>query len=271
MIEDIILQYSAQRNIHKLRKYLPQNFCEQAADAMLSHPGKVLITTGFWVAGTCETDGPVGSLVLADVIKELGSEPLLVSDRYCAAVLRACRKHRVIEFPITSREESKEFAQSLLDQESPSLLISIERCGMAADQRYYNMRKIDISAYTAKIDYLFRGFSTSIGIGDGGNELGMGVLEKEIQAEGLPICPCTTKVGHLVIATVSNWAAYGIIAYLSQKKQVDFMRLVTVRQILEQLIDLGVVDAAAKQAVLSVDGFALEIIEGIVTKLREEL
>ena len=84
MIEDIILQYSGQRNIHKLRKYLPQNFCEQAADAILAHPGKVLITTGFWVAGTCETDGPVGAIVLADVINELGSEPVFVTE--CASL-----------------------------------------------------------------------------------------------------------------------------------------------------------------------------------------
>ena len=87
MIEDILLLHADRRNIHKLRKYLPQNFCEQAADAILAHPGKVLITTGFWVNGTCETDGPVGAIVLADVIKALGSEPVFVTDLFCADIV----------------------------------------------------------------------------------------------------------------------------------------------------------------------------------------
>ncbi len=132
------------------------------------------------------------------------------------------------------------------------------------------MRKVDISAHTAKIDYLFREFPESIGIGDGGNEIGMGNLVKEIQTDELPVYPSITTVRHLVIATVSNWAAYGIVAYFSRKKQADFMRFVTVRRILEQLVEQGVVDGVAKQAVLSVDGFTLETLEGIVARLRQE-
>jgi hypothetical protein len=271
MIEDIILQYSGQRNIHKLRKYLPQNFCEQAADAILAHPGKVLITTGFWVAGTCETDGPVGAIVLADVINELGSEPVFVTDVFCTDVLRQCREYRVIDFPITSHAESKQIAYSIREQERPTLLISIERCGMSEDLRYYNMRKVDISDHTAKVDYLFQEFPTSIGIGDGGNEIGMGSLVEELQNEGLPIYPCTTQVQHLVIATVSNWAVYGIVAYLSKKQRPDCMKFVTVRAILEQLVERGVIDGVTKQPVLSVDGFPLETLEFLVEKLREEI
>ncbi len=271
MIENILLQHSTQRNIHTLQKYLPQNFCEQAADAILAHPGNVLITTGFWVAGTCETDGPVGAIVLADVLKASGSNPVFVTDLFCAEILRACREHRVKEFPITSHAESQDIARSILKQERPSLLISIERCGMSKDHRYYNMRNLDISAHTAKIDYLFQEFPESIGIGDGGNEIGMGNFVEEIQAEKLPVAPCVTKVRHLVIATISNWAAYGITAYLSQKTQQDLMQCVTVRTILAQLVKLGVVDGVTKQPDLSVDGFPLETLEGIVKKLCEEI
>ena len=242
MIEDILLFYSAQRNIHKFRKYLPSNFCEQAAEAILTHPGNVLITTGFWVAGTCETDGPVGAIVLADVLCELGSKPVFVTDRFCADILRRCRKYRVIDFPLRSHEESQQIAHTILKQERPALLLSIERCGMSQDRKYYNMYKTDISAYTAKIDYLFHEFPTSIGIGDGGNEIGMGNLIEEIRSEMLPIYPCITRVQYPVIATVSNWAAYGIVAYLSKKQGTDFMPFVTVRKLLEQLVAQGVVD-----------------------------
>ena len=67
-------------------------------------------------------------------------------------------------------------ARGILAEERPALLISIERCGMSKDRKYYNMRKVEVSEHTAKIDHLFLEFPTSIGIGDGGNEIGMGNL-----------------------------------------------------------------------------------------------
>ena len=271
MIEDIILQHSGPRAIHTLRQALPADFCARAADVILSHPGKVLITTGFWVGGNCETDGPPGAIALADVLSELGSEVLFVSDCYCCDILRACRNYRVVDFPIVGHKASREFAESLLRQEQVSLLISIERCGMSADRRYYNMRKDDISDYTAKIDYLFEGNPPSIGIGDGGNEIGMGNLLEAIQEQQLPIAPCVTRVDFPVIATVSNWAAYGIIAYLSLKTQQNYMRFLRIGEILKQLVALGVVDGVVKQPQLSVDGFPLSTIKAQIKKLSESV
>lgn len=271
MIEDILLYHSDLRNIHKLCKYLPDNFCEHAANAILQHPGTVLITTGFYVAGTCETDGPIGAIVLADLLANMGSTPVFVTDRYCAEILRRCRQYRVIDFPIVSHEESQAIARTILTEEHPALLISIERCGMSKDRKYYNMRKMEVSDQTAKIDHLFLEFPTSIGIGDGGNEIGMGNLAQEILMEALPIYPCVTRVQYPLIATVSNWAAYGIAAYLSQKQGRDYMKFVTVRDILAQLVALGVVDGVLKEPAMSVDGFSLDAIEDVVAALRKQI
>jgi len=270
MIEDILFQYSANRNIHKLRPYLPLNFCEQAAEGLLNSPGTVLIATGFWVAGTCETDGPIGAMVLADVLQELGSIPIFVTDRFCAEVLRTCRDHQVLEFPIASHEQSRHIAQTVLEQHAPSCVISVERCGMSADHNYYNMRGVNISAYTAKLDYLFELFPMSIGIGDGGNEIGMGNLREAIQREALPIRPCTTQVTYPVLATVSNWGAYGIIAYLSRKTGRDYLKFVRVGDLLSQLVSLGVVDGVLKKPESRVDGFSLATIETIIRQLAKE-
>jgi len=267
-IEEIILTHSAGRGIHKLRPYLAPNFCEQAADAILTHPGKTLISTGFYVAGTCETDGPVGAIALADALKELDSEPALVTDRFCAPILLQCCQHRVIDFPILPHDDSRECAEQLLAAEQPSLLISIERCGMAADGRYYNMRGGDISEFTAKLDALFAAFPVSIGIGDGGNEIGMGNLAAAIAAEGLPIQPCVTRVTFPVIATVSNWGAYGILAYLSRKRRRDLLCGVQERKLLERLVTLGVVDGVSKRPEMSVDGFSMDVLDEVVEKLQ---
>ena len=60
-IEDIILRHSG-RGMQLLREFLPENYCREAAAALLElDRGEVLLLTGFYVAGYAETDGPVGT------------------------------------------------------------------------------------------------------------------------------------------------------------------------------------------------------------------
>lgn len=83
MIEDIILRHS-QRGMQVLRKFMPQDYCRTAAEKLLKLPrGKVLLTTGFYVAGYAETDGPAGTFVLARALQKLGFEPVIVTDKFC--------------------------------------------------------------------------------------------------------------------------------------------------------------------------------------------
>ena len=86
----------------------------------------------------------------------------------------------------------------LLEQLQPSLLIAIERCSFTTPGRYQNARGEDTSEYHAKLDYLFKHHDNTIGIGDGGNEIGMGNLTEQIAAvEALPNDPATTTVSEL--------------------------------------------------------------------------
>jgi len=56
----------------------------------------------------------------------------------------------------------------------------------------------DVTAFTAKIDALFESSIPSIGIGDGGNEIGMGNLADVIpKCAGLPALPCVTRQRNL--------------------------------------------------------------------------
>ena len=56
----------------------------------------------------------------------------------------------------------------------------------------------------------------SIGIGDGGNEIGMGVAShvyprmQELHPS-LPLHPCTTVTTHLLLASTSNWGTFSSI------------------------------------------------------------
>ena len=55
-------------------------------------------------------------------------------------------------------------------------MISIECPGLAADGRYYNMRGEDITARCSFFDPFVTGANcATIAIGDGGNEIGMGI------------------------------------------------------------------------------------------------
>ena len=53
-IEDIILAQD-QRGVSQLRGHVPPDFCAQAAQYILDHPGPALITTGFYILSAAST------------------------------------------------------------------------------------------------------------------------------------------------------------------------------------------------------------------------
>lgn len=66
-----------------------------------------------------------------------------------------------------------------------------------------------------KIDYEFNSQIASIGIGDGGNELGMGKIISLIKSSDIPngdVIACTVPTDHLIVSSVSNWGAYALVA-----------------------------------------------------------
>ena len=83
-VEDLILRHPC-RGMDILRPWLPVDFCQAAAELILCWPqgGTVLLTTGFYVAGHAETDGPPGTLLLAKALRTLGYRPVVVTDALC--------------------------------------------------------------------------------------------------------------------------------------------------------------------------------------------
>lgn len=262
-IEDIILDRD-RRGISALRGELPPSFCEEAATLILEHPGTVFIATGFYIlaAGAPETDGPPGAVVIGDALQSLGYTVVYISDRHTAPLLTSLVGHRarVVDFPITDHQASQRFARDLLAELAPSVLIAIERCGFTHDRVYRNMHGQDISPYNAKLDYLFHDHPHTVGIGDGGNEIGMGNLAQAIpQVASLVKEPCVTRVSRLVLSSVSNWGGYGLVAALSQLKGRVLLPSVEAEQeMVRQTVRLGAVDGMAASPVERVDGFSLE-------------
>ena len=275
-IEDIILDRD-RRGISKLRPYLPADFCDQAAGFILEHPGTAIITTGFYIldAGAAETDGPPGAVVIGNALQSLGYDVVHVTDKYATDIMSATAdsRARVVDFPISNDESSKKFADDLLKEINPSIVISIERCGFTSEGHFRNMRGRDITEFNAKIDYLFTGHPHTVGIGDGGNEIGMGNLAREVTTiPSLVKIPCVTSVSKLVISSVSNWGSYGLVASLSKLKRQNLLPSVEEEQaILKKTVELGAVDGMSAKNENKVDGFTMEENSQTIVQLREYL
>ena len=271
-IEDIILDQD-KRGMLALRPYLPDDYCSQAAQFIMDNPGGVIIVTGFYVvmAGKPETDGPPGAVAIGEALKGLGRTVTYVSDRYTTPVLRYyANDSDVIEFPIDGVDASKKHAKDILEKVEPSLLISIERCGRTREDTYLNMRYVDISPNTARLDYLFDSEIPSVGIGDGGNEIGMGNLAEVIPTvDTLPDYPAVNQVDRLVIASVSNWGGYGLVAALSRISGKNLLPSVeSETAMLHGMIEAGVVDGTTGDAVPTVDNFSAEENGALLNRLH---
>ncbi len=222
----------------------------------------VFITTGWAdqpinIATKSETDGPPGAAALARAIRlTLKGLPIIVTDDYLVedmkVIMRSSGFHindpdklenslstklgfacvpsvAVIGMPIDQKQCEIE-SKRLMDLYKPACCIAIERGAMNRHGRIHGMGGYDFSETQAKMDYFFteaktRGVPT-VGIGDGGNEIGMANIESLIREKinngNSCNCPCqagiapdVATVDVLVSATISNWGGYGIASLLA--------------------------------------------------------
>ena len=265
-IEDIILNHD-RRGIGALRPHLPPDFCGQAAAYALAHPGPALIATGFYIlmSDAPETDGPPGAFAIGAALRALGRPVAYVADAPMAAMMAAWLAQTgdpspVIDFPISADDGANARAvDGIIAERAPALLVSIERCAPDAAGIYRNMRGRDISPQTARIDRLFARGLPSIGIGDGGNEIGMGNLAAAVAAAPpLPDHPAVTGCDRLIAASVSNWGGYGLTAALSVATGRNLLpRADADAAGIRYLVDAGAVSGVSGEHDYLVDEFTL--------------
>ena len=270
-IEEIILRHS-QRGMTELRKYTTDDYCHAAAREILSwSKGNIVLTTGFYVAGFAETDGPSGTMVMASVLHELGYHPVILTDKYCKNFFEP-EDIEVVYMPLDADDE---YCDEFLRKYNPVGMISFERCGINTKNDYANMREISIKDNTAPCDRVFElalGRIPTIGVGDGGNEIGMGNMA-DIISQKLSLTPARVKVGNLVIASVSNWGAYGMAACLEElTKDKLFPSYQSIYEFICRTVAIGSVDGVTHERVAHVDGYDAsvekEIIEALIADIR---
>ncbi|WP_301003883.1 glutamate cyclase domain-containing protein [Arsukibacterium sp.] len=161
------------RGMQLLQQQLRPGYILRAARLINQCRGTVLIGTGFPVLDTFETDGPVGAIALYQLLEQLGARPILVSGNPLCSVLAS--RYRTYQISVNQQHNLPGIAVAALAELQPQLIISIERPGFTSDNRYANMRGEDITARCASFDhFLSLASCPTIGIGDGGNEIGMG-------------------------------------------------------------------------------------------------
>ena len=234
---------------------------------------EIVIVTGFPIPSStpvrAETDGPAGSVALASCIARRGTHVRLVTDPISFPVvestLRAASKDMSVDALASEEEMTRWRADAPLD-----LVIFVERPGPNAEGQYRSMSGLEIPD-SAPLELLASGVK-SIGVGDGGNEVGMGRVADLVRRSinhGAEIA-CVTSTDALIVAGTSNWGAFGLIAALAvadadadaPELEVPFNRQLLRGSVLGQAID-----GISLKSEESVDGLAQNEYESVIEAL----
>lgn len=134
----------------------------------------------------------------------------------------------------------------------------------------HNMRGDSIDAHTADLHHLFDLLGpddrrvTTIGIGDGANEIGMGSIPWEdlvvrLRGDNVEHLPCRVATTWNIVAGTSNWGAYALAAAVAYMKgQASILEPWCQKQLLkslQQMVDVGpAVDGVTGKQTPTVDG-----------------
>jgi hypothetical protein len=257
-----------------------------AAAESLAGARRVGLITGFFVprgdVAAPETDGPVGAALLASALAACGVPARIAVDTPCAEAVRAAVEKAggdvtVDEVGVDDRAAIDRLIGTWREA-GISHVVAIERCGRSGDGRPRNMRGVDVAPWTAPLDDLFLGGPwTKLAVGDGGNEIGMGRLPAGLIARTVPngaAIACVTSCDHLVVAGVSNWGAYGLMAALAVLRRdwtttvAKFLTAERDLAVTRAVVDkAGAVDGVTARNEATVDGFGPEIHGTLIDKL----
>jgi len=241
-----------------------------------------------------EMDGPPGAVALARTIALTHKAvPVLLTDPGQGGMLsRAAESLGLYTLPVESVRRQSEAtthttsvavleipaddanarlqASALIKDLNPCAAIAIEKAGKNERGVFHNSQKLDTSPGKGRADELFQACASNnvltIGIGDGGNEIGMGAIKQEL-AEAFPymaVCSCPCKgsiladqaVDCLITSTVSNWGAYALGTFIAAASGQPYACHSPTRE--NRLLD-----AAARAGYMHLDGFAQPGADGL--------
>ncbi|MDX3806572.1 MAG: DUF4392 domain-containing protein [Bosea sp. (in: a-proteobacteria)] len=185
-------------------------------------------------------------------------------------------KAAVMPLPIDPVRAKAE-AERLCREISPKALIAIEKPAPCRQDRYHTGKGLDVTDTVGKVNFVFeearRQGILTIGIGDGGNEVGMGNILNEVER----IIPTGKVIGSsvetdlLVVAAIANWGAYAIGACIAAAFHMPeaIHSLEEERRMIGAAASLGFIDPATGLANGWTDGTPPICSESILELLRQ--
>jgi len=185
-------------------------------------------------------------------------------------------KALIMPLPI-DRERAQAQASTCLDLVRPAAFIAVEKPSPSPRGTYHTGVGLDVTSVVGKVDSIVeeakrRGILT-IGIGDGGNEVGMGQILDTI----LEVIPTGKTIGTslvtdiLVVSAIANWGAYGIEACLAAALHMPeaIHTVADERRVTEAAARNGLIDPVTGMANGWVDGTPPICSESILELLRQ--
>lgn len=241
-----------------------------------------------------ETDGPLGAMVLGRALTlALGANIVFVCeerfrpplDAVAATIVERLSDATFGFEPFTEGYEAGlAAAQRIVAVHRPAAVVCVERDGPNKEGHFHGVRgdcrpPEGAGHVHLLIEEARRSGALTVGIGDGGNEIGFGAIRDRV-AEVLPgggIClsGCASGVATVadtdvvVAASVSNWAAYAIAAGLATLcRDPGVLHPPGLeRQLLHACVAGGARDGATGRPELAVDGIAARGQTAVVTLL----
>jgi len=221
------------RNINGLAQVVAGDLFLAAESFIKCLSPRVAIVTGFYVPQTNppapETDGIPGAVIVAKALDQLGIPVDLITDDKCSSALNYAvsqlgnhHQVRVVAISNTSTRTDVEKLSCRWQQEQHPFthIIYIERAGPSDTGGCFNMSGKNIDKWTAPLHELMTSNPSliSIGIGDGGNEIGMGKISFDIIKENIlngSRIACVIPCDFLIVAGVSNWGANALLSAMA--------------------------------------------------------
>lgn len=138
--------------------------------------------------------------------------------------------------------------------------------------RCHTMRGMDITMSMSPAHRLFEAVKqhlphvTTIGVGDGGNEIGMGKLAWDVIRRNIPgggLVACRVPADRLIVCGISNWGAYALAAGVRRlraaKPDRELFDDARELELLRLMVEQGpLVDGVKAERVATVDGLPWE-------------
>jgi hypothetical protein len=232
------------------------------------------------------------------------------SDPVVLPVLEASLRALDEPLDVFAYPEGPDAASDVLKRERTTHLVAIERPGRGRAGDYLNARGASVAQWNRPLDEMFllagrtgvrshalldrathaasraRGpryknsvdrtpllagrRPVTVGVGDGGNEIGMGRVRARLVREGalMTRIASVVSVDHLVVAGVSNWGAYGVVAQLGRLTGQPLLHTPTdERTMIDACVSAGAVDGLTRRREPTVDALDADTHAAVVALL----